>query len=65
MTLNELTSTKLCRACGALYCRTTKYHEKHADYNVQILHFAVLQVAEKPLVNMVNKYHGEHADYNL
>ena len=62
MTLNEMTSTKLFRSCEDLYRRTTKYHEKHADYNVQILHFAVLQVAEKPLVN---KYHGEHADYNL
>ena len=64
MTLNEMTSTKLFRSCEDLYRRTTKYmyHEKHADYNVQILHFAILQVAEKPLVN---KYHGEHADYNL
>ena len=62
MTFNEMTSTKLFRSCEDLYRRTTKYHEKHADYNVQILHFAVLQVAEKPLVN---KYHGEHADYNL
>ena len=44
-----------------VYRRLTKYYEEHADYNahVQILSFAVLQVAEKTLVN---KCHEKHAD---
>ena len=59
-----MASTILFRSCEDLYHRTTNYHEEHADYNahVQILPFAVLQVAEKALVN---KNHEEHADYNL
>ena len=56
-----MTSTKLFRLCEDLYLRTTKHHEEQAEH-VQILLFAVLQVAETALMN---KYHEEHANYNL
>ena len=64
MTLNEMTGMIWLSLYEDLYRRLTKYHGEHADYNahVQILSFAVLQVAEKALVN---KCHEKHADCNL
>ena len=64
MTLNEMTGTNLFRSCEDLYRRTTNRStmQNMMVKHVQILHFAVLQVAEKALVN---KFHEEHADYNL